>query len=143
MPQAWTDALSAAISAGKIPDIPVSTQSAPSTTPEYEGQDPSKQPICSASAHCRLPGQIWDAPSGVVGISFDDGPTAVRPYYVLAALVLTCQQASDDLYSFLEQNDIPSTHFFIGTNILQFPDEFTTAFSTLKSDIAVHTWTHP
>ena len=56
---------------------------------------------------------------------------------------LTFQQASDDLYSFLQQNNIPSTHFFLGTNILQFPSEFTTAFSTLKSDIAVHTWTHP
>ncbi|VDB90092.1 unnamed protein product [Peniophora sp. CBMAI 1063] len=128
VPKAWTDALNAAVAAGKIPNVPVSSQpNGPSTTPVYQDQDASKQPICSASAHCRLPGQIWDAPSGVVGISFDDGPLA----------------ASDELYSFLQQNNVPSTHFFIGTNILQFPNEFTTAFSTLKSDIAVHTWTHP
>lgn len=36
-----------------------------------------------------------------------------------------------------------ATHFFIGVNILNNPTEFTTAYETLKDDIAVHTWTHP
>ncbi|KAI0036748.1 carbohydrate esterase family 4 protein, partial [Vararia minispora EC-137] len=68
-----------------------------------------------------------DAPNGTVGISFDDGPLP----------------PSDGLYQFLQQNNIPSTHFYIGTNILQYPNEFLFAFQTLRSDIAVHTWTHP
>ena len=47
------------------------------------------------------------------------------------------------MYAFLQQNNVPSTHFYIGTNILQYPSEFMSAFTGLKSDIAVHTWTHP
>lgn len=35
------------------------------------------------------------------------------------------------------------THFFIGTNILLYPEGFKTAFETNQDDIAVHTWTHP
>ena len=78
MPAAWTDALNAAIKAGKIPNIPVSTQANPDANPAYEGYaDPSKQPICSNYAQCRIDGQIWDAPNGTVGISFDDGPLPV------------------------------------------------------------------
>jgi peptidoglycan/xylan/chitin deacetylase (PgdA/CDA1 family) len=68
-------------------------------------------------------------------------------------------QTSDKLYQFLQQNDQHATHFFIGTNILENPKEFLTAFQTLQDDIAfvpfylsrfvvnivcsVHTWTHP
>ena len=52
-------------------------------------------------------------------------------------------QTSDRLYDFLEQNDVHATHFFIGVNILNNPDEFTRAFEELNDDIAVHTWTHP
>jgi chitin deacetylase len=128
MPQAWTDALNTAVKAGLIPNIPVSTQANPDANPAYAGfPDPSKPPVCSGYAQCRIDGQIWDAPDGHVGISFDDGPLP----------------PSDGLYNFLQSNKIPSTHFYIGTNILQYPKEFTFAFETLQSDIAVHTWTHP
>ena len=52
-------------------------------------------------------------------------------------------QPSQQLYQFLANNSEHVTHFFIGTNILQYPDLFKTAFETNQDDIAVHTWTHP
>ncbi|KAI0028332.1 hypothetical protein K488DRAFT_26653, partial [Vararia minispora EC-137] len=132
MPKAWTDALNTAVQTGRIPSIPVSTQASPDATPAYDGvADPSIPPVCSSYAQCRITGQIWDAPAGTIGISFDDGPLPAR------------RTPSDDLYAFLQQNNIPSTHFYIGTNILQHPNEFMSAFTGLKSDISVHTWTHP
>ncbi|KAI0322461.1 hypothetical protein OF83DRAFT_1167517 [Amylostereum chailletii] len=129
MPQAWKDALAAAVQSGKIPaNIPVSKQASSGANPTYAGfAHPEQPPVCSGTYQCRLPGQIWDAPNGSIGISFDDGPLP----------------PSDGLYAFLQQNNIPSTHFYIGTNILQYPNEFKLAFDTLHSDIAVHTWTHP
>ncbi|KAI0031381.1 hypothetical protein K488DRAFT_71449 [Vararia minispora EC-137] len=127
MPQKWKDALKAAEGAGKIPSIPVSRQTSNGATPTYDGHDPGAQPVCSASYQCRLPGQLWDAPDGVIGISFDDGPLS----------------PSANLNAFLHDNGIPSTHFYIGTSILQDSGNFKYAFETLKADIAVHTWTHP
>ncbi|KAN0132610.1 carbohydrate esterase family 4 protein [Lactarius tabidus] len=126
MPQAWIDALNIAVQAGKIPNIPVSQQSNPSAGPTYGSISPTDPSICSGSYGCRIDGQIWDAPNGTIGISFDDGPLA----------------PSDQLYAFLQQNQIRATHFYIGTNIIQNWKEFNIAF-TNQDDIAVHTWTHP
>ncbi|KAJ7047372.1 hypothetical protein C8F04DRAFT_1058591 [Mycena alexandri] len=122
----WLDALNAAVTAGSIPDIPVSTN-LPGENPTYPpGFDPNGDVVCSATYKCRNPGDIWDAPDGMVGISFDDGP----------------QPASDDLYDFLQSNNETATHFMIGVNILQYPTEFLKAFN-MGGDIAAHTWTHP
>jgi hypothetical protein len=77
MPQAWIDALNIAVQAGKIPNIPVSQQSNPSAGPTYGSISPTDPSICSGSYGCRIDGQIWDAPNGTIGISFDDGPLAV------------------------------------------------------------------
>ena len=52
-------------------------------------------------------------------------------------------QAGDGLYTFLRQNQVKATHFFIGMNILNNWNQFNTAFQTNQDDIAVHTWTHP
>ncbi|KAI0081799.1 glycoside hydrolase/deacetylase [Panus rudis PR-1116 ss-1] len=126
LPQQWVDALNAAVSAGKIPNFPPST--ATGGNPTYPGQDPNSDVICSTTYKCRKnPDNIYDAPQGVIGISFDDGPLPT----------------SDKLYQFLEANNQPATHFFIGVNILNNPKEFNYAFATVGNDIAVHTWTHP
>lgn len=129
VPAAWLNALNAAVAAGKIPDIPISTQpNGEYTTPVYNKgtlsfDDPT---VCSANAQtCQIPGDIWDAPTGVVGIGFDDGPT---PY-------------SDKLLDFLASNKQAATHFFIGANILRNPTQFLKAFNN-GNDIAVHTWSH-
>ncbi|OAX43494.1 carbohydrate esterase family 4 protein [Rhizopogon vinicolor AM-OR11-026] len=127
LPQAWVDALNAAVKAGKIPDTPVSTGSNGMNPVYPTGYDPMSQTVCSSTYKCVIPGDLWNAPAGVVGLSFDDGP----------------QPASPQLYQFLANNSEHATHFFIGTNILEYPDMFTTAFATNHDDIAVHTWTHP
>lgn len=77
-PQTWLAALQAAEQAGRIPAIPVTTQS-PNMNPTYGGQDPAGvgSDICSSTAQCRGPGDEWDAPDGHVAIGFDDGPSQV------------------------------------------------------------------
>jgi chitin deacetylase len=77
IPQAWTDALNNAVQAGTIPNIPVSQQSNPSANPTYGTLNPNGAQVCSGTYGCRIAGQIWDAPAGVMGISFDDGPLPV------------------------------------------------------------------
>lgn len=78
MPQAWKDALNAAVQAGKIPNIPRPTQQSPSTVPVYPtGVNPASPDVCSWSYGCRLNDTIFNAPQGVVGLAFDDGPLAV------------------------------------------------------------------
>ncbi|KAJ7119110.1 hypothetical protein C8R44DRAFT_707433 [Mycena epipterygia] len=126
MPAEWTAALNDAIARGAIPNIPVATN-IPDQNPIYpQGSDPNSPEICSATYGCRIPGDIWDAPDGYLGISFDDGP----------------QPASDALLSFLQSQNQPATHFMIGSNIIWYPEEFQKTFDQ-GDDIAVHTWTHP
>ena len=69
--------MSAAKSAGKIPTIDPSTQAVPFTNPTYPGKDPMSAEICSATYKCRNQEDLWDAPDGVFGSSFDDGPLPV------------------------------------------------------------------
>ncbi|KAI6034139.1 carbohydrate esterase family 4 protein [Pisolithus microcarpus] len=126
MPQAWLDALHKAVSAGKIPDVPV-TITPPGSNPTYpDGYDPMNHDVCSSTYQCRIPGDIWDGPDGYLSLSFDDGPLPPSP----------------TLYKFLKEKGQHATHFYIGTNILQYPDCFEMAWEN-QDDIAVHTWTHP
>ncbi|KAG9317294.1 carbohydrate esterase family 4 protein [Chiua virens] len=126
MPQAWVDALNNALSAGSIPDIPVST-SANGGSPTYpSGYDPNSDAVCSSTYKCTAAGDIWDAPENTIAISFDDGPLP----------------ASDALNNFLSSNNEHATHFYIGSNILLYPQAFQTALLN-GDDIAIHTWSHP
>ncbi|KAJ7063723.1 carbohydrate esterase family 4 protein [Mycena amicta] len=132
VPTEWTNALNAAVASKVIPDIPVSTVNTSggdgSGVPVYSGSDPTgtSPEICSGSAQCKIPGDIWDAPDGYLALSFDDGPT----------------DASPGLSEFLLANNQTATHFMIGSNLLDFPTQFLTAFNQ-GDDIAVHTWSHP
>lgn len=82
MPQAWVDALNNAVTAGKIPNIPVST-SVNLENPTYPtGFDPYSATVCSSTYKCVTPGDIWDAPTGTIALSFDDGPLPVGFYFV-------------------------------------------------------------
>ena len=76
MPQAWTNALNAAVQAGKISNIAPSTAQ-PGQNPTYGNLDPNGPTVCSGTYGCRIDGEIWDAPANTVGISFDDGPLSV------------------------------------------------------------------
>ncbi len=77
MPQEWKNALADAVSAGKIPDIPVTTVINDWAT-YPDGNDAGGPVICSSFVQCRGDGDVWDAPDGKIGIAFDDGPAAVR-----------------------------------------------------------------
>jgi hypothetical protein len=78
MPQEWIDALNTAVQAGKIPNIAPPTQTAAGTVPIYgPGINAAGPSVCSNSYGCRNPGDIYDAPEGVIGIGFDDGPLPV------------------------------------------------------------------
>lgn len=87
MPQAWIDALNQALAAGKIPNSTLAN-SAGDNTPTYpNGANPNDPSICSASYGCKAPGDIWDAPDGVLGLSFDDGPIAVSAHVTLTSFL--------------------------------------------------------
>ena len=78
MPQEWTNALNAAVNAGKIPNIPVANgggQAGPTYPDGGNPGDPAT--ICSATFGCFAPTDIVNAPDGVLALSFDDGPSQV------------------------------------------------------------------
>ncbi|KAJ7923398.1 chitin deacetylase [Mycena leptocephala] len=127
IPAAWLAALNDAIARKAIPDVPLSKNTTDDGNPVYPtGSDPTSPQICSATYQCRIPGDVWDAPAGYLGLSFDDGPEA----------------GSNALIAFLETNGQQVTHFMIGSNIRDNPDAFLKEFN-MGNDIAVHTWTHP
>lgn len=82
MPQAWTDALNKAVAAGKIPDIPLSTVVGQENPVYPAGYDPYSPTVCSSTYKCVAAGDVWDAPPGVIALSFDDGPLPVRFSFV-------------------------------------------------------------
>lgn len=79
LPKQWVDALNAAVSAGKIPNIPAAVVSGAGTA-YPPGVDPNSPAVCSGAARCRQPDDIWDAPDGVLALSFDDGPFMVSAH---------------------------------------------------------------
>ena len=86
MPQEWTNALNAAVAAGKIPNTPQSTIQG--TNIYYpQGVNAGGPEICSGSFGCRGAGDIWDGPEGVLAISFDDGPSLVSVYTTVYPLI--------------------------------------------------------
>lgn len=67
--------------AGKIPSVPVSTESGGNSPTYPQGVNRNDPSVCAATDRvCRIPEDIWDAPDGMIGIGFDDGPTPVSSY---------------------------------------------------------------
>ena len=66
LPQEWVTALNNAVAAGKIPDIAPSKND-PAGLPTYHGLSPTSSEVCSGTYHCRIDGDIWDAPDGYLG----------------------------------------------------------------------------
>lgn len=83
LPKEWVDALNAAVAAGKIPNIPAATLNGANIV-YPPGVDPNSPTVCSGMARCRNPDDIWDAPDGVLALSFDDGPSAVSAHLSLS-----------------------------------------------------------
>ncbi|KAJ9094374.1 hypothetical protein QFC19_007983 [Naganishia cerealis] len=129
IPQAWKDRLAEVM---KSPAFPTYGPSTPNNGyPQYKsangtsisGTDPT---VCSFTYECVGDGDIHNAPDGVIGLNFDDGPTSF----------------SGELYDFIEANNISATHFMIGGNILNLPDVFQRAWND-GGMISSHTWSHP
>ena len=122
MSASWLAALQRAEAANLIPQIPPTTTPDGGVTAVYPADvNAAQEPICSAQFGCRHPGDIWDAPDGMIGLSVDDGPVGDP-------------NASPRLYDFLKQQNQIITHFMIGTNILGAPDIFLRAFQELGSE---------
>ncbi|KAK0536271.1 hypothetical protein OC834_001251 [Tilletia horrida] len=121
----WKAALDAATKAGKIPNIPPST-SVDGGTPTYpSGTDMTK--VCSWSTDaCQGPNDVYQAPDGVVGVQFDDGPT----------------EATARLNQFLTQNNISATRFLIGGQIAGFPNALAGIMKVPNQQLCVHSYTH-
>ncbi|KAE8222391.1 hypothetical protein CF319_g4400 [Tilletia indica] len=119
----WIAALKSAIAAGKIPDIPPSKLNQQGS-PTYPAG--LADPCNWSNTGCQGKNDIYSAPDNFMGIQFDDGPTPASP-------VLT---------KFLTQNDIAATHFLIGSNVLDYPDEFEAIAKLPNQHLAVHTWSH-
>ncbi|KAH7099046.1 glycoside hydrolase/deacetylase, partial [Auriculariales sp. MPI-PUGE-AT-0066] len=124
IPAEWLAAYNAVKAAGKIPNIPIAVQT--DILPTYGGQDLMSKEICSSAGKCRAPGDIWDAPDGMIGYSFDDGPW----------------RGTDKLLDYLASVNTTCTHYLIGRNIAQFPQQALRAFNQ-GHELAVHTWSHP
>ncbi|KAJ7599494.1 carbohydrate esterase family 4 protein [Mycena floridula] len=125
LPKAWVDVYNAAKARGAIPNIPKST-SVNGDTVYPPGIDPNGKEVCSSYQKCRAPGDHWDAPDKTLGLNFDDGPT----------------EQTTKLVNFLKANNETATHFMIGSNIRDYPDQFRAALDN-QDDIGVHTWSHP
>jgi hypothetical protein len=96
LPKAWVDALNAAVTAGKIPNLPSSTSSHGSE-PKYSDLDPNGAEVCSSTYKCMQNSpNIWNAPDGYFASSFDDGPQPVsvrqieRGPYLISFVVYGC-----------------------------------------------------
>lgn len=118
---AWVDTYNRVKAAGLIPDFPVSV--GVDGWPQYPASvDTMSDELCSwTMAKCNSTYDIYDAPANTIGISFDDGP----------------QPAAADLYDFLQAERIPSTHFVIGSRIVEHPELFRRAID-MNGHIAVH-----
>jgi peptidoglycan/xylan/chitin deacetylase (PgdA/CDA1 family) len=127
LPQAWIDSLEALQKAGKIPDIPVSTQSDAAGDVKYPGKlGYDDNTVCSWTiTGCFGKNDLHESPDKTWVISFDDGPTSV----------------SSGLYDYLYAKKQAGTHFMIGSQILQYKDAAIHASQT-KQQLAVHTWAH-
>jgi chitin deacetylase len=100
-PQAWLTAYNNVMQAGLIPNVSVSKMGSDGNPAYPNGQNPNSAAICSFTYGCNVTSDLFNAPDGMIGISFDDGPLPTSP----------------PLYDFLKSQGQKATHFFIGSNI--------------------------
>jgi chitin deacetylase len=106
MPQAWKDSLAAAVAAKAIPNFPASTVD-PVNGPVYVSSvDPnSASSVCSATYKCRLPGDIWDAPAGILGVRHI--PPIFLPPPILTPSALHRLVSMTDRWQYVPTSDSP------------------------------------
>ncbi|GAA6020136.1 hypothetical protein JCM11491_005539 [Sporobolomyces phaffii] len=122
----WVAKYNEAKAAGKIPGDAPSTLDLTGNIAYAPGVKTGKNGVCSWTvAHCFDQYDVSDAPDGMYGVSFDDGPT----------------ESSPALYDLLTANNQTATHFLIGTTILQNLDVFQQVVAS-GGHLAVHTFSH-
>ncbi|PWN51716.1 glycoside hydrolase/deacetylase [Violaceomyces palustris] len=125
LPQIWIDRYNEKKKAGLIPDIPPSNLDPNGGVMYPEGTDMTD--VCSWTVQKCDTGDIWLAPDGYVGITFDDGPTPQTP----------------ELVEYLNEQKQGATHFLIGSAIVwnaEIMDYYTKADPPMH--LGVHTWSH-
>lgn len=125
--QAWIDTYNLAKSKGLIPSLVPATLPTGGVPTYPAGTTLGAGGACSWTlTHCFGAYDVVAAPTGIVGLTFDDGP----------------QLASPVLYDFLKSQNQTATHFLIGSRALNFPDILGQAFRN-GEHLAGHTWSHP
>lgn len=110
----------------------------------FTGYDANTDPYCWWSdTNCvnpkvdYLPPDIYNCPNpGDWGLTYDDGP--LNP----ANPPAPDQWAEPNLYNFLAASNQKATLFYIGSNVLTFPQAAQRALADGLT-ICVHTWSHP
>ncbi|KAI5449006.1 hypothetical protein NCC49_005690 [Naganishia albida] len=126
IPPAWLARLRAAKGTPAYPQgVPTTTADASGNYVYPAGSNPSAEPICSFPNGCNKATDFYDAPDGILALSFDDGPTA----------------ATTELTNFITKNDISASHNMIGSRIVQFPTQFQQIIAS-GGHLSVHTWSH-
>lgn len=122
----WLETYQKVKSQGFIPGFSNSTSV--DAWPEYPtGINPADPAICNfALAKCSVPDDIVNAPDGFAGLAYDDGP----------------QEPTPEMLTFLKENNLPSTHFVIGSRIAENPEIFQQILQ-IDGHIGCHTWSHP
>ncbi|BGP53213.1 hypothetical protein JCM8202_002770 [Rhodotorula sphaerocarpa] len=124
--QEWIDTYNRVKAEGKIPGFAPSVLGTDGNPSYPSGTDTGENGVCSwTTAHCFGDNDISDAPDGMYAIAFDDGPLPV----------------SRKLYQFLKDNNQTSTHFLIGSYIVDNPDVFAEVLA-MGGHCGVHTWSH-
>ncbi|KAJ9126212.1 hypothetical protein QFC24_001935 [Naganishia onofrii] len=125
-PKSWTAALAAAKKAGGYPSgVPLTTADASGNYAYPAGVNPSVEPVCSFPNGCNKASDFYNAPDGVLALSFDDGPTA----------------ATTNLTNFIKKNQISASHNMIGSHIVELPTQFQQIIAS-GGHLSVHTWSH-
>ncbi|KAG0662253.1 hypothetical protein C6P46_003439 [Rhodotorula mucilaginosa] len=120
----WIASYDAAKNAGKIPEIPHSRLVNGNIVYPAEVH---AEAVCSWTVTgCFGPRDIFNAPDGLYGISFDDGPLKDSPA----------------LYRFLQDQNQTATHFLIGGNVVDNAPIFAQALAS-GGHIGSHSWSHP
>ncbi|KAI7893013.1 uncharacterized protein EV154DRAFT_417565 [Mucor mucedo] len=90
-----------------------------------------------------LPQDYYTCPTkGDWGLSYDDGPLNMRTEYDGEDFEMENRFAEPRLYNFLAKENVTSTLFYIGSNVLTYPDAARRALFNGHT-LCSHTWSHP
>ena len=109
-----------------IPELPVNVLGGCTANPTANANASSNGQCWWTCGHCTRPTDIVTCPDQLTwGLSFDDGPSPYTP----------------DLLQFLEENQLNTTFFVVGSRVISRPQMLQTEYMA-GHHISVHTWSH-